>query len=178
MGSGLVGGTCLTHEEKVLEVAKHVVSVFTHHADGEPLDNYVTLQGLARMMLCYVVPQLGGGSSYSPVGAGQYRGAIRLDVSQCGDDVVRDFAHELAHHVLNIYTVQLRFDAPPDVILFEEEVCRSVSGIVKALPAGLLWNGKLAPPRGDGTIRCFARLDVRVPSQSIPAEEWEELESS
>lgn len=187
MGSGQIGPSGRVSDseppEIVSEIANRVVALLTELADGA-LDNYFTLLGVAQLLRCKVVPDVGGGSSYCVVGAGGCRGVIRLDVSQSGDDVVRDLAHELTHHVLTVYSLEDEVDGDSaylpalvfDRDLFEESVCRAVSQIVKALPYGLLWNGKLAPPRGDGTIRSFARLGVTVPSQSIPAEEWEELE--
>jgi hypothetical protein len=118
-------------------------------------------------------------TSYCPVRVGEFRGVITLDGSEPIRALTRRLGHELTHHVLYwqliaIYEHEIEeLVHVGDLDIAEEKICRAVEDLILALPSGMQWNGRLALPRGDGTVRTYRQ--IRIPkSLDIPAEEWEQ----
>lgn len=174
-----------TVPEPIYRAALVVVESMTWRSEGMGrLDRMKTLLRLAATLGCIIEVKVGCESSYAPdLYAGGAAGAIAIDATMPRFSQIRNLAHEIGHHML-FWQKRFLYMSPAllrdlekcgDPENVEEAVCQVIEDLVMELPFGLMWNGKLAPPRGDGTIRCFQQVRRRVPSQQMAISEIDRL---
>lgn len=164
----------MTLREDTHHLASCVIALFTN-CSQQRLDNALNLCLVAKALGCHVEFHPDIQPSYAPHKGHPFpSGLVIVDRLAPYDDKVRDLAHEITHHALYWWEWFFVPDGSPvpiisDPLQLKEEVCRGVVEMIGAIPNGLQWNGKLAPPRGT-VIRWYRQFPTPAVMKMTPEE--------